>query len=57
MAHSLENRVPFLDNELVDFASKLPAHFKLGRIGKKKIFQIIIRQCKRTNLRKPEKYY
>ena len=24
MAHSLENRVPFLDNELVDFAMKCP---------------------------------
>ena len=36
MAHSLENQVPFLDNELVDFASKLPAHFKLGRMGENK---------------------
>ena len=36
MAHSLENRVPFLDNELVDFASKLPARFKLGRMGENK---------------------
>jgi asparagine synthase (glutamine-hydrolysing) len=30
MAHSLETRVPFLDNDLVDFAMKLPVGFKLG---------------------------
>jgi asparagine synthase (glutamine-hydrolysing) len=30
MAHSLETRVPFLDNDLVDFAMKLPTAEKLG---------------------------
>ncbi|HET8776824.1 MAG TPA: asparagine synthase (glutamine-hydrolyzing) [Candidatus Limnocylindria bacterium] len=29
MAHSLETRVPFLDNDLVDFAVRLPAHHKV----------------------------
>ncbi|MBI3741889.1 MAG: asparagine synthase (glutamine-hydrolyzing) [Chloroflexi bacterium] len=29
MAHSLETRVPFLDNDLVDFASRLPPQYKL----------------------------
>jgi asparagine synthase (glutamine-hydrolysing) len=29
MAHSLETRVPFLDNDLVDFASQLPASYKI----------------------------
>lgn len=29
MAHSLETRVPFLDNELVDFALRVPPRFKL----------------------------
>lgn len=29
MAHSLENRVPFLDNDLVDFAQRVPVHLKL----------------------------
>jgi asparagine synthase (glutamine-hydrolysing) len=29
MAHSLENRVPFLDNDLVDFAQRLPISLKL----------------------------
>lgn len=34
MAHSLETRVPFLDNDLVDFAMKLPARHKLGRLDR-----------------------
>jgi asparagine synthase (glutamine-hydrolysing) len=29
MAHSLESRVPFLDNDLVDFAQQLPVRHKL----------------------------
>lgn len=33
MAHGLETRVPFLDNDLVDFAMKLPASLKLGNLG------------------------
>jgi asparagine synthase (glutamine-hydrolysing) len=32
MAHSLETRVPFLDNDLVDFAMKLPVSMKLGNL-------------------------
>jgi asparagine synthase (glutamine-hydrolysing) len=32
MAHSLETRVPFLDNDLVDFATSLPVNQKLGNI-------------------------
>lgn len=32
MAHSLEMRVPFLDNDLVDFAMKVPAQLKLGNL-------------------------
>ena len=34
MAHSLETRVPFLDNELVDFAQKIPIKFKLNNVNK-----------------------
>jgi asparagine synthase (glutamine-hydrolysing) len=34
MAHSLETRVPFLDNDLVDFALRLPARFKLRELSK-----------------------
>src|SRR5207245_5911538 len=33
MAHSLETRVPFLDNELVDFAMRVPVGLKLGNLG------------------------
>lgn len=33
MAHSLETRVPFLDNDLVDFAMRLPVNLKLGNLG------------------------
>lgn len=29
MAHSLETRVPFMDNDLVDFVMKIPPRFKL----------------------------
>ena len=32
MAHSLETRVPFLDNELVDFAMRLPVRLKLRNL-------------------------
>jgi len=32
MAHSLETRVPFLDNDLADFAQRLPVRFKLGNL-------------------------
>lgn len=34
MAHGLENRVPFLDNDLVDFAMQVPISMKLGNLGK-----------------------
>ena len=33
MAHSLETRVPFLDNDLVDFAMKIPVSMKLGNLN------------------------
>lgn len=33
MAHGLESRVPFLDNDLVDFAMRLPAKVKLGNLS------------------------
>jgi asparagine synthase (glutamine-hydrolysing) len=34
MAHSLETRVPFLDNELVDFACRVPVRYKLRDLGR-----------------------
>ncbi|RME64095.1 MAG: asparagine synthase, partial [Nitrospirae bacterium] len=36
MAHSLETRVPFLDNEMVDFAMKVPAGIKV-RLSEKEV--------------------
>jgi asparagine synthase (glutamine-hydrolysing) len=33
MAHGLETRVPFLDNDLVDFAMRVPARMKLKNLG------------------------
>jgi asparagine synthase (glutamine-hydrolysing) len=33
MAHGLETRVPFLDNDLVDFAMRVPVGMKLGNLG------------------------
>jgi asparagine synthase (glutamine-hydrolysing) len=33
MAHSLETRVPFLDNDLVDFAMCVPTRLKLANLG------------------------
>jgi len=32
MAHGLECRVPFLDNDLVDFATQIPVRYKLGNL-------------------------
>jgi len=34
MAQGLESRVPFLDNQLVDFAMQIPTRFKLGNLEK-----------------------
>jgi asparagine synthase (glutamine-hydrolysing) len=33
MAHSLENRVPFMDNDLVDFAMQCPVSLKLNSLA------------------------
>jgi asparagine synthase (glutamine-hydrolysing) len=33
MAHSLETRLPFLDNDLVDFAMEIPVRLKLKNLG------------------------
>lgn len=46
MAHGLEERFPFMDNDLVDFAMKLPVEYKLGDLSKeiKKIDENIERK-------------
>lgn len=50
MAHTLETRVPFLDNDLVDFAMKLPVKHKLGKLGE-------ITRLNENELGKLKKYY
>ncbi len=39
MAASLEARSPLLDRELMEFAARLPAHFKLNLFDRKRIFK------------------
>jgi asparagine synthase (glutamine-hydrolysing) len=34
MAHSLETRIPFLDNDLVDFAMRVPVRYKLRELAR-----------------------
>lgn len=36
MANSLEERIPFMDNDLVDFAQKIPIRYKLANLEKMK---------------------
>jgi asparagine synthase (glutamine-hydrolysing) len=33
MAHGMESRVPFMDNDLVDFAMQCPVNLKLNRLA------------------------
>jgi len=51
MAHSLETRVPFLDNDLVDFATKVPVGMKLGNLGN------VVRINENEPGSKSQKYY
>ena len=39
MAHSIESRVPLLDNDVIDFAATLPAEFKLKNGRRKHILK------------------
>lgn len=51
MAHGLESRVPFLDNDLVDFAMKVPVEYKLNNL------QDVTRLNENDLGSKPEQYY
>lgn len=51
MAHGLETRVPFLDNDLVDFAMQLPVSLKLGNLAD------VVRQDENEPGPKTEKYF
>jgi asparagine synthase (glutamine-hydrolysing) len=39
MAHSVESRVPLLDNQVIDFAATLPAHYKLKNHRRKHVLK------------------
>jgi asparagine synthase (glutamine-hydrolysing) len=43
MAHSIETRVPLLDNEVIDFAATLPADFKIRNGRRKHILKETLR--------------
>jgi len=43
MANSVEGRVPFLDHRLIEFASRLPAHFKIKGLTEKHILKRSVR--------------
>ena len=43
MAHSIESRVPLLDNEVIDFAASLPAHFKISGATRKHVLKEVLR--------------
>ncbi|KKJ77018.1 asparagine synthase [Kiloniella litopenaei] len=51
MAHGLETRVPFLDNDLVDFAMKVPVSLKLGNLGE------VVRLNENDAGRKTQQYF
>jgi asparagine synthase (glutamine-hydrolysing) len=51
MAHGLEERVPFLDNDLVDFAQRVPARLKLRHL------EDVVRLNENEPSPKTERYY
>ena len=44
MAHSLEARPPFLDTRIVDFANRLPDHFKLRGSQTKYVLRLLMKE-------------
>jgi asparagine synthase (glutamine-hydrolysing) len=51
MAHGLETRVPFLDNDLVDFAMRVPVNMKLGNLAE------VVRINENDPVNKTAKYF
>jgi asparagine synthase (glutamine-hydrolysing) len=45
MAFGLETRVPLLDNDLVDFALRLPARYKIRTEGDRLHGKVLLRRC------------
>jgi asparagine synthase (glutamine-hydrolysing) len=50
MAHSLEERVPFMDNDLVEFAQRVPIRYKLANLEE-------IKKLDENELAKRKQYY
>lgn len=44
MAHSIEGRVPFLDHRVIEFANRLPPHFKLWGLREKWLLKRSLRR-------------
>lgn len=51
MAHGLETRVPFMDNDLVDFAMRVPVRFKLNNLEE------VVRLNENEPGAKPEQFF
>lgn len=51
MAHGLETRVPFMDNDLVDFAMNCPVNFKINKLHEN------VRINENENIDKATKYF
>jgi asparagine synthase (glutamine-hydrolysing) len=43
MAHSIESRVPLLDNDVIDFAASLPTRFKIDGSTRKHVLKEVLR--------------
>src|SRR5206468_13106471 len=55
MAHSLESRVPLLDNDVIAFASRLPAAFKIKKGRRKHVLkEVAARLLPRDLLDRPK---
>ena len=54
MAHSLETRVPLLDNDLVDLACQTPVRHKIANLHKWKAFDANNRRTGKINLERTE---
>ena len=54
MAHSLETRVPLLDNDLVDLACQTPVRYKIANLHKWKTFDANNRRTGKINLERTE---
>ncbi len=55
MAASIENRVPFLDNGMVDYVMALPPHYRLrGRVTKRVLRQAVTELLPRYIRKRPK---